>query len=134
MMNLFKLTKSTVVKTMAINYNNFLKSLNDDDVLDLFDQLLKSKDLKCALEDSFGEPIQRRLAKHLEYKGIKKVNDEDNRKSWFKNGAKCRVLKAGASGWKEGWLKININIEFITDETETREYQSPLDEFRQQIQ
>ncbi|MBE9202568.1 hypothetical protein IQ218_02660 [Synechocystis salina LEGE 06099] len=116
---------------MIINYNNFLESLNDDDVLELFEQLIKSKDLKFALDESFGEPIQKRLVEHLKYRGIE---TKDKREIWFDKGAECRILKAGASGWKKGRVKINVSVEFIPDEPETNKYQSPLDEIRQEIQ
>ncbi len=121
---------------MTINYNNFLESLNDDDVLELFDQLVKAKDLKFALDDSFGEPIRKRLVDHLDYRGIK-TRDQENGKRieiWFDQGAKCRILKAGANGWKKGQVKINVSVEFIPDEPEPRQYQSPLDEIRQEIE
>ncbi|MFN9175992.1 MAG: KGK domain-containing protein [Synechocystis sp.] len=42
-------------------------------------------------------------------------------------------LKAGSSGWKKGRVKINVSVEFIPDETELSQYQSPLDEIRQEI-
>ncbi|MEB3192853.1 MAG: KGK domain-containing protein [Snowella sp.] len=115
---------------MTISYNNFLESLNDDDVLELFDQLVKSKDLKFALDDSFGEPIQQRLVDHLKHRGIK---TQDKREIWFDQGAKCRILKAGSSGWKKGRVKINVTVEFIPDEPESMQYESLLDEFRQEI-
>jgi len=116
---------------MAVDYNNFLKSLNDDDVLELFDQLTKAKDFKFALNDSFGEPIQKRLVEHLKYRGIE---TKDKREIWFEQGAKCRILKAGASGWKKGRVKINVSIEFIPDDPEPSQYQSLLDKTHQQMQ
>jgi hypothetical protein len=64
---------------MPINYNNFLESLNDDDVLELFDQLVKSKDFKFALDDSFGNPIKQKLVEHLDFRGIK-TKDYENEK------------------------------------------------------
>ncbi len=115
---------------MTINYNNFLASLNDDDVVELFDQLVKSKDLKFALDDSFGEPIQKRLVEHLKHRGIE---TKDKREIWFDKGAKCQILSAGANGWKKGRVKINVSVEFIPDDPEPSQYQSPLDEIRQEI-
>ena len=115
---------------MSINYNKFLESLNDDDVVELFDQLVKSKDLKFALDDSFSEPIQERLVGHLKHRGIQ---TKGKREIWFEDGAKCRILKAGSSGWKKGRVKINVSVEFIPDDPEPSQYQSLIDIDRPKI-
>ena len=114
---------------MDISYNNYLKNLKDDDVLEIYEQLLKSQRIKSALEESFGEPIQQRLVDHLNHKGIK---TKGKREEWFNSGVDCKILQAGSSGWKSGKLKINVTVEFIPDPPPTIE--SPLDEIRREIQ
>ncbi|WLT37121.1 hypothetical protein NON20_13995 [Synechocystis sp. B12] len=121
---------------MQIIYDEFLQSLNDDDVFELFDQLVKSQKLKFALNDSFGTPIKQKLVEHLDFH---KISTQDPVKGkrleiWFDDGAECRILRAGADGWKKGRVKINVSVEFIPDEPEVNEYQSPLDEIRQEMQ
>jgi hypothetical protein len=127
---------------MQIIYDDFLQSLNDDDVFELFDQLVKSQKLKLALDSSFANPIKHKLVEHLksyQINTLDKTNSEgritfDKLNIWFDDGAECRILRAGANGWKKGRVKINVSVEFIPDEPEMNEYQSPLDEIRQQIQ
>lgn len=53
---------------------------------------------------------------------------------WFGDGERCKILKAGSSGWQEGKLKLKMNftLEFIPDEPEPEV--SPLDEVRQELQ
>jgi len=113
---------------MAIEYNNYVKNLRDDDVLDIDNQLFKAEKLKSALEESFGgEVVPKRFNEHIDYRGIK---TKYKGKVWFEEGVDCKILKAGDSGWRQGKLKINVTVEFIPDEPEKPDYQSPLDEIR----
>ena len=118
---------------MPLNYNRYLETLNEDDVLEIFNQLVKSKDLKFALEDSFEEPIQQKLIDHLKYREIGNKM-KIKRDVWFNEGVDCKMLKAGANGWQKGKLKIKVSVEFIPDEPELPVYQSPLDEIYREIQ
>jgi hypothetical protein len=112
---------------MELNYNNYLSFLEPDDVLELFEdhQLVKAKDIKYALNDSFGEPIQKRLVEHLNYRGIKTKGKQS---VWLQEGVDCRILRAGVIGWQKGRLKVKVSVEFIPDEPE-----SPLDDIRQDM-
>jgi hypothetical protein len=113
---------------MAIEYNNYVKNLRDDDVLDIDNQLFKAEKFKSALEESFNEEtVPKRFNEHIDYRGIK---TKYKGKVWFEEGVDCKILKAGDSGWRQGKLKINVTVEFIPDEPEIPEYQSPLDEIR----
>ena len=113
---------------MPLNYNRYLETLNEDDVLEIFNQLVKSKDLKFALEDLFEEPIQQKLIDHLKYREIGNKM-KIKRDVWFNEGVDCKMLKAGTNGWQKGKLKIKISVEFIPDEPE-----SSVDELRREIQ
>ena len=117
---------------MTVEYNNYIKNTRDDDVIEIDDQLFKVGKIKFALEDSMKEKvIPERFNEHIKYVGIKTRHKGIN---WFEEGIDCQILKAGDSGWKKGKLKIKISFEFCPDESETSEYQSPLDEIRQEIQ
>lgn len=111
---------------MKINYDDFLESLNNDDVLKLSNKLFTSSRIKFALEQSFREPVQKNCVEQLELGRRAQID--------LGEGVDCQILKAGASGWKKGRIKINISVEFIPDEPETNQYQSPLDEIRQELQ
>ena len=62
-----------------------------------------------------------------------KLENKCNAKLWFEDGEKCEILKADASGWQTGKLKlkINLSLEFIPDEPQKTT--SPLDDVRQEI-
>lgn len=62
-----------------------------------------------------------------------KIERKCDAKLWFQNGEKCKILKAGSSGWQAGKikLKLNISLEFIPDELQ--EVESPLDDVRKEL-
>lgn len=72
--------------------------------------------------------------------GVNKVEDLDKdanlskRKKWIEEGLDCEILKLGDSSWKKGKVRVKMTIEFLPDEPEISEYQSPLDEIRREIQ
>ncbi|MEC5032630.1 MAG: KGK domain-containing protein, partial [Oscillatoria sp. PMC 1051.18] len=60
----------------------------------------------------FTEALKKQL---LEY-GIGGFTEDNN--AWFsEEGVECKVLRYGATGWKKG--KVRINLEFCPDDTET---------------
>jgi hypothetical protein len=111
---------------MQIIYDEFLESLNNDDVLQLFNQLFTVSRIKFALENSFRQPVPKNFIEQLQLGTRAHVE--------FSQGVDCRILKAGASGWKKGRITVNVSVKFIPDEPEANQYQSPLDEIRQEIQ
>jgi len=121
---------------MDLEYNDYLKNIRDDDILEQQveqqETLFKIGKVKSALESAFDNNIPTALASHF-YKNVQlsllgKLTD------WFTQGVDCRILKAGSDGWKKGKLKIRVVVEFIPDEPEISEYQSPLDEIRREMQ
>ena len=52
--------------------------------------------------------------------------------NWFNKGVDCELLEPGKN-WKKGKVKINIQLEFIPDEPEINEIESPLDDIRQSM-
>ncbi|MGK7932775.1 MAG: KGK domain-containing protein [Microcystaceae cyanobacterium] len=53
--------------------------------------------------------------------------------SWSKDGVHCEVLKLGSQQWQKGKIRIKFEIEFIPDEPEISEPESPLDDIRREI-
>jgi hypothetical protein len=118
---------------MELEYNDHLKNIRDDDILEQQEQLFKFGKIKSALESAFDNDIPTALAGHFNNKNVhfsllEKLSD------WFTKGIDCQILKAGSDGWKKGKLKIRVIVEFIPDEPEIPEYQSPLDEIRREMQ
>ena len=113
---------------MTIEYNNYIKNLRDDDVMEIDNQLFKAEKIKSSLEEAWTEKIvPERFNEHIKYLGIKIRHKGIN---WFDDGVDCKILKAGDNGWKKGKLKVKVSVEFIPDEPEIPEYKSPLDEIR----
>ena len=136
---------------MTVEYNAYLKSLNDDDVLEFKHKLFKFGQLKNALNSAFGgsERLAKELYEILKESGIEIVPTihgyyHSNQKNpsivpkyqaWFQEGIEVAALKASSSsGWQKGNMKIKVSVEFIPDEPEIPEYQSPLDEIRREMQ
>jgi hypothetical protein len=57
-----------------------------------------------------------------------------DRKKWIEEGLDCELLNLGDSQWKKGKVRVKMSVEFIPDEPESSDYQSPLDEIRQEMQ
>jgi hypothetical protein len=115
-----------------MEYNSYLKECRNDDVISLSNKLYKLEDLKRGLNDylekqdnysaSYG------LSSKLTNSGIA-INKEEAL-LLLTEGTDSEILKITSNGWQKGKLKINVSIEFIPDEPEISEYQSPLDEIR----
>ncbi len=50
---------------------------------------------------------------------------------WLEDGVNCEMLNHKTGGWKKG--KIRISLEFIPDEPEPQNLESPLDDLREQV-
>jgi|LakMenE01Jun11ns_1017448.scaffolds.fasta_scaffold9503668_2 hypothetical protein len=132
---------------MPIEYNNYLKNLGNDDVLEFQGKLFKFEQLKNALNHAFdGERLPKELSEILKMFGVEIIPRETYRSgknsyrsrerydAWFKEGIDLKILKSlSSSGWQKGKIKIKFSIEFIPDDLEIPEYKSPLDEIRDEI-
>jgi hypothetical protein len=114
---------------MAIEYEGDLKDTNGDDILDWNNNAYKLNQVKDWLNTV------------LENKNIIAFIDKQIKEKYSSyipinfchiiNGGNARVLKGNSSeGWKKGKLQFKLVLEFIPDEPEIPEYQSPLDEIR----
>ncbi len=56
------------------------------------------------------------------------------RKKWIEEGINCERLNPGDPQWKKGKVRVRVVVEFLPDEPELSDYQSPLDEIRQEMQ
>lgn len=113
-----------------LEINNYLNNCCDRDVIafgskgltyikKLCDLVLSSIDIN--LTNTIGRSINQ------------KISNQCKAELWFQDGEACEILKAGASDWQKGKLKlkINLSLEFIPDEPEIKK--SPLDEVREEI-
>jgi hypothetical protein len=119
-----------------MEYNNYLKECRNDDVISLSNKLYKLEDFKRGLndylenQDSYSASYG--LSSKLTSSGIA-INREEALLLLTK-GTDSEILKITSNGWQKGKLKIRVIVEFIADEPEIPEYQSPLDEIRREMQ
>ncbi len=119
--------------------HSFLSDLSDNDVVAFEENNLnKLKTLRNILVECFKS---HRIYQYLNNQGLQipqeiKIIDQDKNSktyynSWLGEGVKCEVLKLGANDWQSGKIHIRVNVEFIPDEPEIQEPESPLDDIRQ---
>lgn len=114
-----------------LEINNYLNNCKTSDVI-----AFQSKNLTYIkkLCDLVLSAIDINLSNHIGRSINQKFSNQCKAQLWFQDGEPCEILKAGASGWQKGTLKlkINLSLEFIPDEPEIET--SPLDDVRQEIE
>lgn len=118
-----------------------LSNCNDDDVLSVKDKVFKFIQVKQAIKKAFTNKLSEELYNLLNSYGISldpggylvgsKFYRQANR--WFDEGIDCEVLKPGTKGWQKGKLKLKVTLEFVPDEPNINEQDSPLDDLRRMI-
>lgn len=115
-----------------MEYNNYLKECNNDDVIAFTDKLYKIEVIKSSVEDFLENAEYNSAAYHLSEK-LTNFGIEINRNialNLLNEGLDSEVLRIASNGWKKGKLKLKMSLEFIPDEPEISEYESPLDDIR----
>ncbi|MEB3178429.1 MAG: KGK domain-containing protein [Nostocaceae cyanobacterium] len=115
-----------------MEYNSHLENCSDDDVLAFSsNHMFKIGLLKTAVSYAFTDKYQVSsiLSSALSEKG---VHIHETIKV-FAEGKDCEILKIGAKGWQKGKLRIRVSVDFIPDEPETSQPESPLDDLRQKL-
>lgn len=101
--------------------NEKAKLLNGEDIISVF----SSDDIILLGNNTF------KVEEMMEELTIRIKNEpEDSVKKWCINGVECEVLSPNKI-WQKG--KVKICLEFIPDEPEINEMQSPLDDIRQSM-
>lgn len=59
--------------------------------------------------------------------------DAQKTKNWFGEGIDGEILQLGAKGWKKGKVRIRLSVEFLSDEPEPTQFESPLDDIRKKM-
>ena len=112
--------------------NNYLKGCNNDDVILFNGELYKIETIKSSfdafLESTEYNSASDNLADNFATFGVK--IDTDATLLLLNEGLESEILRIASNGWKKGKLKIKVSLEFIPDEPEISEYESPLDEIR----
>lgn len=80
--------------------------------------------------------LDKLVCKTLEIEELEQLanNRYQDRKKWIEEGLDCELLNLGDSQWQKGKIRVEVSVEFVPDEPESTDYQSPLDEIRQEMQ
>jgi hypothetical protein len=110
--------------------NQYLSNCNSKDVIALTSRGLFYIHKLCELVLS---SLDRNVTNTVANSITQKLERQCNAQLWLEDGESCEILKAGASGWQKGKikLKVNLTLEFIPDEPAIEK--SPLDDVRQEI-
>jgi hypothetical protein len=121
---------------MSENFN--LNNCSDDDALFCKDKVFKIIQIKEAVKKAFRSEIGKVLYEILNSYGVQIDPDGHligNRfyrhtHKFFDEGIDCEILKLGAKAWQKGNIRIKVTLEFIPDESNIIEPESPLDDLR----
>jgi hypothetical protein len=118
---------------MTIEYDDYLKALQDDDILKEQDRVYMIDSIKDILESALSSPFARNIrSRSSDYNFPSLFHNKES--DLLNNGVDCEILKVGKDGWQKGKLRVSLNVEFIPDKPEIPVYQSPLDEIYREIQ
>lgn len=113
-----------------LKINKYLE--NDNDVIAFYtDSLVKVSKLKDAISSLIKSRLLKVMTDHFHHIGIRGgfIDSFDV----FKYGQNCEILQVGSNGWKKGKIRLKVSLEFIPDEPEIKEVESPLDDIRQSM-
>ena len=116
---------------VAMDSNQILNGVNDDDVISFtqshekntfcisqFREIVETTGKE--MENAYIESLQNQ-GHHL-YTGRSWTSRHEERRTyagWFDEGAECKLLRLGESQWKQGKVRIRIEVEFIPDDEST---------------
>lgn len=121
--------------------NFSLSNCSNDDALSVKDKVFKIIQIKEAIKKSFSGELSNELYNALNNCGVSidpggyLVGNKFYRchNQWFNQGINCEILKPGSQGWQTGKLKIKVILEFIPDQPNITELESPLDDLRRMM-
>ena len=115
-----------------LEYNPYMQKCTDDSVVQFPNAIYKVGQLKMGIEFSFDEPnyVATSLYNALYKNGIN-FNQIEQSQKLLSDGLDAEILRVGAKGWEKGKLRIKVTVEFIPDQSELPQPESPLDDLRQ---
>ena len=120
---------------MTVEYNQYLENVDQDDILDWQNKVYKLGLIKEFFNFINSVLRDKEVFEIIHQKIVKQYGSEIYKELPFiMKGGNAKVLKSNSQGWKKGKIQVKLVIEFIPDEPEIPEYQSPLDEIRREMQ
>lgn len=99
------------------------RPINENDVLAFGDATFKAGKFKRAVESCFSSGLGSGLSAELSSKGIQidagvltPNGTFEEFSQWFDQGIDCEILKVGSQGWTKAKVRVNITVEFSTEE------------------
>lgn len=109
--------------------NRYLQECSDDDVISSKDKMFKFGRFRDALDYAFAHRVIGAITGAFQERKLPTPYTQE----LLSDGLDCEILKIGAKGWQSGKLKIKVTLEFIPDEPNITEPESPLDDIRRMI-
>lgn len=119
-----------------MKFNSYMEKCVDDDVIQLKDAIYKIGKLKNAIE--YGLRDSNKIPSSL-FQALKEWGISSNSltitttQNILTNGIDAEILRISAKGWQKGTFKINVTLEFIPDEPDNSQPESPLDDLRETL-
>ncbi|AFY40707.1 KGK domain-containing protein [Nostoc sp. PCC 7107] len=109
--------------------NWYLQECRDDDVISSKEKLFKVGKFRETLNHVFTQRLVNIVNATFQERKLPVTNTQE----FLDSGLECEILKIGAKAWESGKIRIKIAVEFIPDEPEITEPESPLDDLRRLI-
>ncbi|MGK7932774.1 MAG: KGK domain-containing protein [Microcystaceae cyanobacterium] len=115
--------------------HKFTPNFNDDDVIQFGESITRFGKFESIVKSGIDQFIFDTLSQQQINAPTKQYISHKNYHSytWLNTGVPCEVLKIDSQGWQKGKIRIKFEIEFIPDEPEITEPESPLDDIRREI-
>ncbi|MBU7582026.1 MAG: KGK domain protein [Nostoc sp. TH1S01] len=110
--------------------NWYLQECRDDDVISSKEKLFKVGRFRETLNYVFTHRLANIINAAFQERKLPVTNTQE----FLDSGLECEILKIGSQGWQSGKINIKISVEFIPDEQNLMEKESPLDDLRRMIQ
>lgn len=110
--------------------HSYFSDLSDDDLIEFSnDSLIKLGKLRKALKQVFIGEIENFVKAALKSQAIKTYTATQvyypdgttkvHQNNWFSHGIACKLLKLGNKSWRQGKIRIRVEIKFEPDEKKT---------------
>ena len=115
--------------------NSYLQECGDDDVIEFAGASFKLGKLKEILGFAFTNQnkVPYSVFNSFQEKGVTLGKNYLIAETLLNKGLDAEVLRLGAKGWQKGKVRIKVTLEFIPDEPELPQPESPLDDLRQML-
>jgi len=109
--------------------NWYLQECTDDDVISSKEKMFKLGKFIDTLNYAFMHRVINAMNGAFQERKI----PTPNLQNLLGDGLECEILKLGSTGWQQGKLRLKVTLEFIPEEPEITNTESPLDDLRRMI-